>query len=241
MEPSKSSTPQNVTYQEGNAFVNNMNTRVQPRLVALLKAAKQDFDHAIVTIDAAGSIAAKARDAAEFANTAVANNEPSAANHVANAAHLTDEAFDAVLTALGAIDNNTHPLRLMRRAFELAEELESATATAESPAVGARPAIMVALEAAWNDNSIQPSQPSEDTQKSIEMHSLILGMVIAAVLAVAFWRINEEAFMFTVLMFVLTVLVPFYWSYRVRTWFVASCETVAVCVLVVVVGYLLGR
>jgi hypothetical protein len=47
--------------------------------------------------------------------------------------------------------------------------------------------------------------------------------------------------MFTVLMFVLTVLVPFYWSYRVCTWFVASCETVgAVCVLLLVVGCIIG-
>jgi hypothetical protein len=240
MEPSKFSTPQNLSRQEGNA-ADNMDTGVQPRLVALLKAAKQDFDHAVVTIDAAGSIAADARDAAEFANTVVANNEPGAADHVANAAHLADEAFDAVLAALGAIDSNKHPLRLMRRAFELAFELDPTNATAESPAVGAGPAIMAAIEAAWDDNSIQPSQASEETQNSIGMHSLILGMVIAAVLAVAFWRIDEEAFMFTVLMFVLTVLVPFYWSHRVCTWFVASCEAVAVCVLMVVVGYLLGR
>jgi hypothetical protein len=218
-----------------------MDTGAQHRLVALLKAAKQDFGNAVVAIDAAGDIAAEARDAAEFANTVVANNEPGAANHVAIAARLADEVLDAVAAAPVAIDSNTHPLRLMRRAFELAAELEPTSATAESPAVGAGPTIIAALEAAWNDNSTQLNQPSEETQEPIEIHRLVLGGVIAAVLAVAFWRINQEAFMFTVLMFVLTVLVPFYWSYRVYTWFVASCETVAaVCVLLLVVGCIIG-
>jgi small-conductance mechanosensitive channel len=217
-----------------------MDTSVQPRLVALLKAAKQDFNDAVVAIDAASDIAAEARDVAEFANDAIANNEPGAADHVATAARLADEAFDAVNAALDAISSVTHPLRLMRRAFEIAEELEPATATAESPTVDAGPAIMAALEATWNDNSTQPSQASEETQEPIKMHRLILGVVIAAMLAVAFWRINQEAFMFTVLMFVLTVLVPLYWSYRVCTWFVASCETVAaMCVLLLVVGCVL--
>ena len=245
--------------EEENAIINITVPKVNPRLFAWSGAAKQSYYAAFLATVTAIRTTLEARHAAGAANDARAyNNNPGVAGTVATANSLADGAYDAAVAAYTAFVNNTPALDLKSRVIEIiAEEEEGPTTTkADQPTSSAESATVTTQPEAGSDDddksnfnksthrlsrSTRPKKtPARHLNNSPEpnsMHRLFLGLTIAAVLGAIFLRNNEVGLFMALLVFVLTILVPFCWSDRVFKWSVASYAILAAaCVLSLVVG-----
>jgi hypothetical protein len=210
-------------------------------------------DRFIATYAAAG-IATDARDAAAAANAAVVDAMP--------AIRLMISVLEDITRAVSnnSNNNNNNSPDDIPHSIQPSEEpttitAESQTAAAEPATITTQPAVSTIVHDDDDDDddstceeTPSPSQPNQHashdpatTPALVNIPAFILITIIAAVSCIIFWKINEEVFFMAVLLVVLTVLVPFCWSYRAFTWLIASCETVAfVCVLLLVVVCILG-